>query len=984
MRTKFYLLMLIAFITSNLFAQSYTLKGVVSDDEGMPLPGVSVVVKGTKTGTTTDFDGAYTLNVEKGSTLVFSFVGFDDKEIKTDGTSTLNVKMQSGVNLDEVVLLGSRNQARTAIDSAVPVDVFNAKELTSSVPQTNLNQMLNFVAPSFSSNTQTISDGTDHIDPASLRGLGPDQVLVLINGKRRHNTSLININGTFGRGNVGTDLNAIPAAAIDRIEVLRDGAAAQYGSDAIAGVINIVLKKDVNTLDMSVTSGAYFSQNSNEQTGGMDGATTNIAASYGIGLGEKGGYLTFAGDFDVRDDYSRMKMLENEPIFNRLNAVEWQASKMGYDTSKLYDTDYSDINTYAQMVPYLDATTKAAITTAATTNNLTDLRTLLKVDASAAEMALRGLDRTDFNMRVGQSALRGSRLFLNMSLPLDDNGTELYAFSGLSSRTGNSAGFYRLPNQNRTYSPMYINGFLPEINSNIGDQSMAVGIKGNLGDWKVDFSNTYGKNKFLYVISNTSNASMLGSSPNRFDAGGYSFAQNTTNLDLTKMYEDVFEGLNVAFGAENRMEKYDIYAGELGSYAQFDIYGNPITNPSQTTRKDFFGATRPGGSQVFPGFSPANELSRGRNSVAGYVDLEADFTEKWLLSVATRFENYSDFGSTINYKLATRYKLGDVATLRFAANTGFRAPSLHQIYFNSTSTIFNNFGIPVEVGTFSNDSKVAQLLGIPELKQETSKSISAGFTAKMPAANLTFTADAYLVSIADRIVYTGSFTPKADAGSSPPTYSGAQLELYNLLSLANASAAAFFANAIDTESKGVDFVITHKAKMGNANLKTDLAGTLSQTRRVGDIKASDVLRNAGLVTTYFSEESRVYLEEAVPSTKINLTNTLQVNKFNLFLRNVYFGEVTEATTDLLMQQDFSKKLVTDLSLGYNMSKSATLTVGANNLFDIYPDRAAQDLKPDVAGDQNNRSNGRFDWSRRAQQFGIGGRFMFARLTFEIK
>jgi len=984
MRTKFYLLMLIAFITSNLFAQSYTLKGVVSDDEGMPLPGVSVVVKGTKTGTTTDFDGAYTLNVEKGSTLVFSFVGFDDKEIKTDGTSTLNVKMQSGVNLDEVVLLGSRNQARTAIDSAVPVDVFNAKELTSSVPQTNLNQMLNFVAPSFSSNTQTISDGTDHIDPASLRGLGPDQVLVLINGKRRHNTSLININGTFGRGNVGTDLNAIPAAAIDRIEVLRDGAAAQYGSDAIAGVINIVLKKDVNTLDMSVTSGAYFSKNSNEQTGGMDGATTNIAASYGIGLGEKGGFLTFAGDFDVRDDYNRMKMLENEFIFNRLNAVEWQAKKMGYDTSKLYDTDYADISTYAQMVPYLDATTKAAITTAATTNNLTDLRTLLKIDASDAEMALRGLDRTDFNMRVGQSALRGSRLFLNMSLPLDDNGTELYAFSGLSSRTGNSAGFYRLPNQSRTYSPMYINGFLPEINSNIGDQSMAVGIKGNIGEWKVDFSNTYGKNKFLYVISNTSNASMLGSSPNRFDAGGYSFAQNTTNLDLTKMYEDVFEGLNVAFGAENRMEKYEIYAGELGSYAQFDVNGNPITNPSQTTRKDFFGATRPGGSQVFPGFSPANELSRGRNSVAGYVDLEADFTEKWLLSVATRFENYSDFGSTLNYKLATRYKLGDAATLRFAANTGFRAPSLHQIYFNSTSTIFNNSGIPVEVGTFSNDSKVAQLLGIPELKQETSKSISAGFTAKIPAANLTFTADAYLVSIADRIVYTGSFTPKPDTGSNPYTYSGNQLVLYNLLSLANAESAAFFANAIDTESKGLDFVITHKAKLGAANLKTDLAGTLSQTRRVGDIKASDVLRNLGLVTTYFSEESRVYLEEAVPSTKINLTNTLQVNKFNVFLRNVYFGKVTEATTDLLMQQDFNEKLVTDLSLGYNMSKSATLTVGANNLFDIYPDRAAQDLNPNVAGDQNNRSNGRFDWSRRAQQFGIGGRFMFARLTFEIK
>jgi len=538
MKTIFFTFLMMLFGVNAMYSQQYTVSGKVTDDENAPLAGAAVMIKNSQTGTETDFDGKYSLNVKKGDVLVFSSLGFKTIEKTVDGNTTIDVVMSSSETLEEVVVVGSRNQARTATDSAVPVDVFNAKELTSSVPQTNLNQMLNFVAPSFSSNTQTISDGTDHIDPASLRGLGPDQVLVLINGKRRHNTSLININGTFGRGNVGTDLNAIPAAAIDRIEVLRDGAAAQYGSDAIAGVINIVLKKDINTLDMSVTSGAYFSKNSNEQTGGVDGATTNIAASYGISLGEKGGFLTFAGDFDVRDDYNRMKMLEKENIFNRLNAVEWQANKMGYDISKLYDTDYADINTYAQMVPYLDATTKAAITAATTTNNLTDLRNLLKIDASDAEMALRGLNRTDFNMRVGQSALRGSRLFLNMSLPLDDKGTELYAFSGLSSRTGNSAGFYRLPNQSRTYSPMYINGFLPEINSNIGDQSMAVGIKGNIGDWKVDFSNTYGKNKFLYVISNTSNASMLGSSPNRFDAGGYSFAQNTTNLDLTKMYED--------------------------------------------------------------------------------------------------------------------------------------------------------------------------------------------------------------------------------------------------------------------------------------------------------------------------------------------------------------------------------------------------------------------------------------------------------------
>jgi iron complex outermembrane receptor protein len=191
-----------------------------------------------------------------------------------DGTKVFNVVLVSGIALNEVLIVGTRNPNRTAVDTPVPVDIINITELTSAGPQVNLNQLLNYVAPSFSSNTQTISDGTDHIDPASLRGLGPDQVLVLINGKRRHSSSLVNVNGTFGRGSVGTDLNAIPSAAIERIEVLRDGAAAQYGSDAIAGVINLVLKKSYNKLSTSVTTGAHFSKNSEDD---VDGATTNIA-----------------------------------------------------------------------------------------------------------------------------------------------------------------------------------------------------------------------------------------------------------------------------------------------------------------------------------------------------------------------------------------------------------------------------------------------------------------------------------------------------------------------------------------------------------------------------------------------------------------------------------------------------------------------------------------------------------------------------------
>jgi len=506
-------------------------------------------------------------------------------------------------------------------------------------------------------------------------------------------------------------------------------------------------------------------------------------------------------------------------------------------------------------------------------NNAPDretLQSLLNFDVTEDELNARGQGKSDYNMRVGQSALRGGRFFANFSLPLDDAGTEIYSFAGISSRKGNSAGFYRLPNQSRTYTPIFIDGFLPEINSKINDQSIATGIKGKIGDWDVDFSNTFGKNEFIYTISNTSNASLQKASPTTFDAGGFSFAQNTTNLDISNFYEDFFEGVNVAFGAEYRLENYEITAGEPASYQQYSEQGDVITRADQEPAEDFYGDPRPGASQVFPGFSPKNELSRERSSIAGYFDIEADLTQKFLLTFATRFENYSDFGSTINFKVSSRYKLTDNINIRGAVNTGFRAPSLHQLNFNSTSTIFDNQGNPQEVGTFSNDSRAAQLLGIPQLKEEKSKSVSLGFTAKIPAANLSLTADGYFVAIDDRVVYTGQFRGP-----------GTDSELDILLSQANATAASFFANAIDTESRGIDVVLSHTALFGNGlRLKSDLAGTFSKTQKVGGINASPQLERAELVDTYFPEDSRVYLEEAVPRTKINLTNSLFAGKFN--------------------------------------------------------------------------------------------------------
>ena len=950
--------------------QTKEIKGRVTDSDGQPLPGASIVEKGTANGIQSDFDGKFSLGVEGNSAvLIVSYIGYLTKEITldtvTDYTIILNTDAQS---LDEVTLLGSRNPNRTSTETPVPVDVVNMVELAIHSPQVSVNQILNYVVPSFSSNTQTIADGTDHIDPASLRGLGPDQVLVLVNGKRRHTSSLINVNGSFGRGSVGTDLNAIPAFAIERIEILRDGAAAQYGSDAIAGVINVVLKKNTNELNVNMTSGANMSKNSNGQTGGIDGENFNLAVNYGLGLGKNGGFVNFTGEVGVRDYYNRMKEFEGN-IFSAYNAVEYVAQQDGYDIAVL-PKNLNDIKRYGKNVSFFSTQLKDKINNA---TSISELQGILKVDATVGELKVRNQRRSSYNMRVGQSAFNEGKFFANMELPLDsDKATKLYTFFGMGYRMGNSAANYRLPNRgDQVYTPVFVNGFLPELNTRISDRSLGIGIKGSIDLWNVDFSNTFGINSFNFIVDNTSNASLQNETPITFDAGGFQFFQNTTNLDISRFYKTVLNGLNVAFGSEYRVENYEILSGDQESWGQYTDDGDIIADISQIPAEDFFGKPRGGGSQSYSGFRPVNELFRSRSSLAGYLDLELDVTKRFLLNGATRFEYYSDFGSTINFKLASRIKLLDKFNFRLAVNTGFRAPSLHQLHYNSTSIFFKD-GIAVSTAVFANDSKAAKLFGIPQLKQEISRSISTGITLKIPDANIDITADAYFVAIGDRVVLTEQF--KAPGKGS---------ELDNIFKRANASAAIFFSNAIDTESRGFDVVITHKMGFNNKlKLKTDLSGTFSQTRRVGKIKSSVVLKKAGLEASYFSERNRIYLEEAIPRTKANLSMTLSGKKLSVFLRNVYFGKVTEAEYVPLRQQVFNPKVITDLSTTYNITNNLGVTIGANNIFDIYPDKANLTLSD---GTENlNRSKGKYNWSRASQQFGFGGRFAFARLSLTIK
>lgn len=949
MLKNYFIFVLMTFLFSTFsYAQ---ISGTVVDDNSEPLLGVSIVVKGTTKGAISDFDGNYKIDAKQGDVLVFSYVGFNSQEVTVNGT-VINVTMVAGLGLDEVLLIGSRNTNRTATDTAVPVDVLDVSELKERSPQITVTEILNYAAPSFSSNPQTISDGTDHIAPASLRGLGPDQVLVLINGKRRHKTALVNVNGTFGRGSVGSDLSSIPANAIERIEILRDGAAAQYGSDAIAGVINIVLKKDTNNLQLSLTSGANFTSESGPDKN-IDGEKVNLGVNYGLPIGDQGGFINFTGEFNFRGDTNRMQEWEGQ-IFNAYNAIERVASNAGYDTSLLLDGDFDDIFNFAG----------AAGISLTGSETQAELRTILGADVTESELIARGQQRSDYNMRVGQSQLRGAQFFGNMEIPLGED-LDFYAFGGIGYKNGNAAGFYRLPYQSRAYTPAYINGFLPEINSNITDKAIAVGIRGKVGDWNVDFSNNFGKNAFLYRITNSNNASLANSTPFEADSGGFNYSENTSNVDLSKFYEDIFAGFNVAFGAEYRVENYAIVAGEEASYAQYNTLGNvhDPTDPTSVVPTDFFGDSRPGGIQVFPGFKPENEVNAFRNSIAGYIDVEADFTESFMVAAAMRFEDFSDFGSTLNFKLATRLKATENINVRAGFQTGFRAPSLHQIHFNSTSTIFVD-GIANEVGIFSNTSRVARLLGIEALKEETSTGFTLGFTANIPSANLKLTIDGYLINIDDRVVLTGQFGDNGNA------------ELASLFAQANANQAAFFANAVDTQTKGIDIVVDHKATLSdNLKLTNTLAFTFSETS-VENVIIPSAIADAGLSDTYFDATSRIFLEASVPRTKGNLSHNLTIgDKWNIFLRNSYFGEVEEATniTDPSIERIYAGKIVTDLSFGYNVNENLKLTVGANNLLDIYPD----------ISDPAFQSSGRFLYSRRATQFGTDGRHLFARLSLSL-
>ena len=777
-------------------------------------------------------------------------------------------------NIEDVVLTGSRNKKRTVVNSAVPVDVIEVKQLSQSTGQVEVNQLLQFSAPSFNSNKQSGSDGADAVDPATLRGLGPDQTLLLINGKRYHQSSLVNLFGTRGRGNTGSDMNTIPVAAIKKIEVLRDGASAQYGSDAIAGVINVIL----NDRNKGTEVNAFYGLNVFKSPGDndvvsdkkLDGNTLDLSLNTGISIGKRGGFMNLTLDF-VNKDYA----------IRNANPDKFDAPRQ----------------------------------------------------------------------RFGDAEAKNMYAFLNTEIPLSEN-VKFYNHSGFSHRNTKAYAWTRSADADGNIPSVYPNGFNPIQDTKITDFTFNNGLKFKWANWDLDFYNALGNNDFHYDITHTINATLGANSPTTFDAGGHSLLQNTIGLSATKSF-DVLKGLNIALGTEYRYEKFNINKGEEASYAAYDINGNVVTasTPSNllVTNPDS-GNVRPGGSQGFPGYSI--DLGKSRSNYAAYVDAELDITQNWMVSGAARYENYSDFGSTLNGKFATRYAFTPEFAFRGSVSTGFRAPSLVQKYYSLQFTNFQG-GELVTIQLGSNDSNLAKTAGIEQLNEEKSINGSAGFTYN--TGKFTATVDGYIVNVKDRIVLSGYFT-NAEIPTLP----------------SNVEQAQFFANAVDTKTKGVDIILTYAENIGSGKLTATLAGNFNNME-ISKVNAPASL--SGLESIFLSEREKAFILASAPKSKINLNLNYKINKLTSNLQLVRFDKVRligyGGDTDF---QDYDARITTDLSFGYEFSDKFSWVLGGKNIFNRYPT-----LQYDHVSDGNTESGGIFD----PVQMGFAGRQVYTMLTYKF-
>jgi iron complex outermembrane receptor protein len=874
------------------FAKEYIpINGTVTNSKtGEPLSGATVAIKKKKKAVITSNEGKFVVDVEIGDVLVISSVGYVTYELTVSGETSYQVNLiATDASLGNITVIGSRGRPRTDINRPVPVDVITSKELENT-GQVDLGQMAQFTSPSFNSAKNGINGVANFADPATLRGMSPDQSLVLVNGKRRHQFSAINNNVTVGKGTVVTDLNSIPSLAVERMEILRDGAAAQYGSDAIAGIMNLSLKSNIN-------SGQFKTQFGITKKG--DGGTALAALNYGLGLGKAGSFFNFTLHYQYVGGTDRV-----DPYTGII-----------YNSSKAID------------------------------DSIRNARGVWPVNKSA------------YVTRYGSNQTKAYQAFINMGYPIGKN-WNLYSFGGASKKDILAYGFFRNAraadaNSNPSLFP---DGYTPQLPGKTVDYSLFAGVnKVSADGWNIDLSTGYGLNYLDLFASNTTNPSMGAASPTDFYVGRNTFGQSTTEANFSKNYNGLWgtQSVNLALGSQFRIDNFKLAAGDSASY---------IVGPLATSNN------KAPGSSGRPGIAPADKANESRTNIGVYLDLESDITEKFLVAVAGRYENYSDFGSNISGKLASRLNFTKNFAVRASVNRGFRAPSLQQV-FNSQTTSTVQAGVIRQTKQLRSDDPRLKQIGIEDPKPELSWNYNIGLTAKAGTEFL-FTLDAYQIDVTDRIITSEQLA----VSSAIPA----------LLAVFPASTGirelTFFTNHINTRTKGIDLVASYKHNFTPKRvLNASVAFTFNKTEITSQKATPEALRAGATSTIKLIDTVSVSLiETSQPRNKVLASIGYQEGKFNITAKATYFGEVKawEKPAGLPHRsQVFGGKTLIDASFSYDIFKMFSITIGGNNLFNVYPDKVLTTFA--------SYSSGQIPYTRNAGQFGFNGSYYYTTLNLKF-
>ncbi|MBB4078476.1 iron complex outermembrane receptor protein [Lewinella aquimaris] len=872
-------LLSVALLLGSLGVAAQTVSGTVTD-AGEPIIGATISAGAT--GTVTDIDGTYSLDLRAAGTytLTASYIGYTSQTreftLTTGQTVTWNVVLEGGAtNLEELVVVGSRTAPRSSTTSPLPVDVFKSEDLTST-GQATFDKALQYRVPSFNTVQTPVNDATSLLDPYEIRNMGPSRTLILINGKRKNMSSLLYTQTSPGRGETGSDISAIPTDAIKRVEILRDGASAQYGSDAIAGVMNIVLKDNAEDGTVTLRTGI---------TTEGDGEQLGIALNNGTAIGE-------SGFINYTIDLSKISQA------NRPGTVDAAGEAGDFGAS------IEDVQSFLNRYP----------------------------------------DAGNIN---GSPETTASKFVVNFGSDVSDN-TKFYGNAAYVYKKVNSFANYRTPYWRTLADFPYLAdffpngpngeyiGYVPTFEGNLNDYNGTIGFLTEKDGWIADVSFTTGGNEQTYTVSNSHNRNMTlnpdstfkyrENSPITFDPGGTRFTHNVGNIDVTRRLSDK---VGIAFGSEFRNENFTVIEGELASYED-------------------------GGADSFAGNDPRNSGNFNRFNFGGYADAAFDFTDDFLVNATVRLENYSDFGNAFVYKVSSRYKFAeDKVTLRGSFSTGFKAPTLHQIYTQKAQYSFvPGQGIQVG-GLVSNVSREARLLGLPALEPEKSTNFTVGVGLR-PNSDLSITLDYYNIKVEDRIILSTEIG-STEAGNT---------QLDELLADNNLSDLSFFVNGLDTRTSGIDFVANYRGlRFNDRSLVVNLSGNYTlQNERIGAVKNPEIVAGAGQSVANPTQEALFFTSR--PKYKAILGLDYDWEKFGVSVNNTLFGPTEFRQQGLAtgLYTEFETKVVTDLSLFYRATEKFTLQFNANNIFNVLPEwnfkseSAAGDALLNDAAALRNQSN----------------------------